>query len=160
MYMTGQYDRNGKQCTLVTETRRTFIVDQSPLEIIHYSTLYAGSSLKGAMEASRWLLGGIHMCPITVNPIQKIVVFPTRSAKHEDTIWFNPSHIKRATSHDGKALVHFKNRTTLLIPMRPSSFNNKLLTAEQLKAMTTGNAKGTYTLVLDPKKRKDRSYSK
>ena len=159
--MSGQRDRNGKQCALVVETGQSFIVDQSPLEIIQYSTLYVGYSLKGATEAARWLLGDIQMCPVIVNPIQGIVLFPTRSSSHEDTIWLNPAHIQRCIPDNGKSLVLFKNQTAMTIHQKPISLNNKLVIATDLIDMVTENARQTtFALVLDPKKRTSKRKSK
>lgn len=35
------------------------------------------------------------MYPIMGNHIQKICLFPIKSTKHPDTLWFNPVHLKR-----------------------------------------------------------------
>ncbi|MFJ5718037.1 competence protein ComK [Neobacillus sp. NPDC093127] len=86
----------------VTELNRTFIVDSSPLEILNDSIRCIGFDLRGAMETAKWLLGNKHMCPVMVNPIHNICVFPNKSAKHADTMWFNPEHIVRTNTLNGK----------------------------------------------------------
>ncbi|SEN89307.1 competence protein ComK [Mesobacillus persicus] len=153
-YMRGHYDRFGKLCTQVTETNRTFIVDKSPMEVLNDSIRAIGFNLRGALETSKWLLGDVHMCPIMVNPIHQIVLFPTRSPKHEDTIWLNPNPIKRTTSINRKTLITYNNNTTLIVPVRLSSFNTKLITAEQLRDMTVESANKPFTFVLQPIKRR------
>jgi competence protein ComK len=153
-YMMGHYDRFGKLCTQITEADRTFIVDKSPLEVLNDSIRGIGFDLRGALETSKWLLGDVHMCPIMVNPIHQIVLFPTRSPKHEDTIWLNPYPIKRTTSNNRKTHITFHNNTTLIVPVRLSSFNSKLKTAEQLRDMTVELATKPYTFVLQPNKRR------
>ncbi len=136
MYMRGIFDRHGKMCTLVKETRKTFIVDQSPLEILEESIRQIGYNLSGAMETSKLLLGNIHHCPVLVNPIQRIVLFPTRSPFHEGCIWFNPAHTKRTTSLNRKTHITFSNGKTLIFPAKLSSFNCKIKRAEQLEEIT------------------------
>ncbi|WP_404330288.1 competence protein ComK [Mesobacillus maritimus] len=149
MYMMGHYDRCGKLCTQITDTKGTFIVDKSPIEILNESIKCIGFDLRGALETSRWLLGEVHMCPIMINPIHRIVLFPTRSYKHEETIWFNPQHIKRTTSFNRKTMILFNNGKTLIVPIHLSSFNTKLQNAEQLEKMTFGISTDL-TFVLNP----------
>jgi competence protein ComK len=154
MYMRGHNDRFGKTCTEVHETNRTFLVDMSPLEILALSIKCIGYNLSGAIETSRDLLGDVYMCPILVNPIDRIVVFPTRTHKHEDTIWFNPFHIKRTRSFTLKTNVLLSNGSSILVPTKLSSFNTKIQNAEQLQDLTVGPPKHPVVFLLDPKKRK------
>ncbi len=136
MEMTGYYDRNGKLCTLVTETGKTFMVDKSPLEIIKVNIMCAGYDLRGAMETAKKLLGNIYHCPILVNPIDRIVLFPTLSPKHTECVWYNPVHIKRTSSLNHQTFIMCSNGKTKLIRAKLSSFNCKIKRAEQLEAMT------------------------
>ncbi|WP_066309637.1 competence protein ComK [Bacillus sp. FJAT-29814] len=136
MCMVGIYDRNAKLCTLVREQNRTFIVDQSPLEVLTHSIRCIGYDLKGAMATARLLLGNKHMCPVMVNPIHRICVFPHKSANHVEAIWFNPYHIARTNSLDRKAKIEFSNGMIMAIPSKLYSFNHKLQTAEQFMKMT------------------------
>lgn len=135
LYMFGVYDRNAKLCTLVKELNRTFIVDRSPLQILNDSIRCIGFNLRGAMETSKWHLGNIHMRPLMVDPSQRIVVFPDKSPKRPDTIWFNPNHIKRTLAVHLKTKVAFTNGSTITIPSKLYSFNNKLQIADQFMKM-------------------------
>ncbi|WP_121610659.1 competence protein ComK [Mesobacillus foraminis] len=154
MFMRGHYDRNGKQCTEINEASRLFIVDRAPLEVLSDSIRCIGFNLRGAMETSRSLLGDVHMCPIMVNPIHKIVLFPTRSPKHDETIWLNPAQIKRTTSINRKTFIEFYNGCTLIIPTRLCSFNHKLKIAEQFKDMMIETAENPFSSFQDKHKRK------
>ncbi|MEH7346842.1 competence protein ComK [Bacillus sp. JJ1532] len=49
---------------------------QTPLEILDESIRSIGYNLRGAIESSKRLLGIVHCCPVLVNPIDRIVVFP------------------------------------------------------------------------------------
>jgi competence protein ComK len=160
MYMGGHYDRNGKLCTLVTEVNRTFIVDQSPLQVLEDSIKCIGFDLKGALTSSKWILGEMKMYPVMVNPIQKICLFPIKAIKHYDNLWFNPLHIFRTKGIMRKTEIEFKNGQTLMVDSRISAFNHKLQTADQLKNMTIELGKNPLVFVLDPKKRKLKSVSK
>jgi len=154
MYMMSHYDRHGKLCTLIIETNRTFIVDQSPQEILKESIRRIGFSLQGAIDAAKYYLGDVNMCPIMVNPILRIVLFPTRSPKHEETIWLNPQQIRRTTSINGRAMITFNNEKTLVVAARLPAFNTKLQNAEQLEKMTRIDDPEYVSFVIDPKKRR------
>ncbi|WP_231734910.1 competence protein ComK [Bacillus sp. FJAT-29937] len=137
--MAGHRDRYGKQCTHVIETNKTFMVDKSPLEILDESIRSIGYDLRGAIETSKRLLGNVHCCPVLVNPIDRIVVFPTKSAKNEECVWFNPAHIKRTSSLNLKTSITYSNGKTKCIAAKLSSFNSKIKRAEQLEEMTRGS---------------------
>jgi competence protein ComK len=133
MCMVGHLDRNGKKCTLVFELNRIFLVDKSPIEILEASIRRVGFNLKGALESSKQNLGAIHMHPFMVNPILGIIVFPTKSHKHEDVIWFNPNHIRRTWGKKKITIVGFQNGQTMIVPMKLAFFNNKLTIAERFR---------------------------
>jgi competence protein ComK len=136
MFMAGIYDRNAKLCTLVTELTSTFIVDKAPLEILNDSIRCIGFDLRGAMETARFLLGNKNMCPVMVNPVHKICVFPDKCSKHNDTKWFNPIHITKTNSMNKQTNVEFTNGMTITVPIKLYYFNNRLQTAEQFRNMT------------------------
>jgi competence protein ComK len=154
--MVGYYDRNGKLCTIVEEVDNIFIIDQSPLEILEYSINLIGYDLKGATNTSKWLLGDIQMCPIMVNPVLNICLFPSKSSKHHDTMWFNPDHIKRTRGYRRNTTIEFSNGLNLIIPCKLPYFNSKLQNAEQLRKMTYSAGTNPASFVLDPNKRKVR----
>ncbi|MED4227921.1 competence protein ComK [Neobacillus cucumis] len=152
MYMVGYYDRQAKLWTLVKELHRTFIVDRSPLEILNDSIQCIGFNLKGAIETAKWLLGNKYMCPVMVNPIHRISVFPDKSAKKAATIWFNPYHINRTMSFNQKAQVVFSNGLSITLTSKLYSFNHKLQTAEQFRKMLVGLDNDPFSFEEDPKK--------
>lgn len=154
MYMIGHYDRNGKLCSLVRELKRMFIVDRSPLEILSDSIKCIGFDLKGAISAAKWILGEIPMCPFMVNPIHNICVFPTKSAKNDEAMWFNPSHIIRTNRNYFRTNVTFKNGLILSVPCKLESFNNRLQNADQLRKITKDIGNDPISFIIIPKKEK------
>ncbi|SDN59110.1 competence protein ComK [Bacillus sp. OK048] len=153
MYMFGLRDRNAKECTLVTEFHRVFIVDRSPLEILDDSLRSIGFDLKGAMDTAKLIIGKSMMCPVMINHIHKICVFPDKSHKHEDTIWFNPLHILRTDSFKRKTNIEFRNKLILMIDSKLYSFNNKLKSAEQFSQITIENATNPVSYIIEPPKK-------
>ncbi len=161
--MYGVYDRNGKLCTIIRELEKTFFIDDSPLHILENSIKCIGYDLKGAMSSAKWILGGeFHMPPVMINPFQRICLFSDKSAKNDDTIWFNPVHIVRTLSYKKKTYIEFINGTTLIIHCSILAFNTKLQNAMQLRNITTAMGKNprSMSMILDPTKRKPRSNPK
>lgn len=152
MYMAGFYDRYGNRFSVVHEVHRTLIVERSPIEILADSIRRIGFDLRGAIATAKSLLGDIQMCPIMVNPIHQICVFPTKSAKNDDTIWFNPNQIIRTKCCYQKTLVLLGNGRSILVPNKLSSFNTKLQNADQLKKITTEFRNNPVTFTIEPKR--------
>jgi competence protein ComK len=153
MYMAGFYDCHAKACTIVREIERIFVVPQSPLEILEYSIKKVGYNLKGAMETSKEA-NGSKMCPIMVNLLQKLVVFPTHSAKHVETMWLNPDQIQRTYGSKctkGKTNIEFKNGITIRVDSRLSFFNDKLKRAEQYRDTTIAAAQHSFSFITNQK---------
>lgn len=153
MYMYAYYDPIGNLYTKVIETNRSLYVKKSPWKILEDSIRCVGYNVKGALETAKWLLGTEKMCPVLVNPIERIVLFPTKSLHHIDNIWFNPQHIARTISYSGKTMVLFSNGSSLIIRTRLSSFNHKLQQADQLDNLTKLSNKSLTFLLISKKKR-------
>jgi competence protein ComK len=151
--LMGEYDRYGKLCTRVVEVERSFLVDMSPTEVLKGSINYIGYDLKGAIAGSRNILGNRRMYPIMVNYISGICLFPDRSYKSTDCVWFNPYHIVKTSSFNKKTKVVFSNGSTCIVNTRFSAFNTKVQTAEQLRKITLERGKNPMmTFVLEAKK--------
>lgn len=141
MFLTGHYDRYGKLCTMISETSQAFFANQSPIEVLEDSIRNIGYDFKGALSTSRRLLEQDMLLPVMVNPVLEIVLFPIRSLKHDDNMWFNPSHIRRTQSHSLKTIVQLSNGKNIIVPRRLTSFNNRMQMAEQYKRMALEAAK-------------------
>ncbi|MGX6444036.1 competence protein ComK [Neobacillus sp. K501] len=154
-YMFGFNDRRGKKCTLVMEFNRVFIVERSPLEILDDSIRCIGFDLKGALDSSKLIIGNNVMCPVMINHIHSICVFPDKSYKHVDTIWFNPNQILRTLSLKRKTHVEFRNGLSLIVDSKLYAFNHKWKSAEQLRKITVENAQNPVSsYFVEPKKRR------
>lgn len=153
--MFGFNDRRGKKCTLVMEFNRVFIVERSPLEILDDSIRCIGFDLKGALDSSKLIIGNNVMCPVMINHIHSICVFPDKSYKHVDTIWFNPNQILRTHSLKRKTHVEFRNGLSLIVDSKLYAFNHKWKSAEQLRKITVENAQNPVSsYFVEPKKRR------
>lgn len=153
MYMFGFPDRNAKVCSLVRASDSVFIVDRSPKEIMDDSLISIGFNLKGAMDTSKIIIPDTKMHPVMINHIHNICVFPDKSHKHIDAIWFNPDHILRTHSSKRKTKIEFRNRFILMNDSKLFSFNNKWKGAEQLSRITIENAKNPQSYIIEPPKK-------
>lgn len=154
MYMEGFYDRSASACTLVKETERMFVVEKSPTELLEFSIKGVGFNLKGALETSKEAHGDKHFRPLVVNPLINLVVFPTKSVKKVETMWFNPEqirHTSRTKYLHKKTAIIFKNGEIINIDSKLSSYNDKLVTADQYRKMKIEEAKKTFYFTVDPK---------
>ncbi len=140
--LKGEYDPFGKLCTRVFEDDQTFLVDKAPVGLINHTLLLQGDDFRGALESSRFLLGEMKMYPIKVNETLDIWLFPTRSYKKDNCVWFALSHVRKTkASGVRKTEVSLSYGHTFKVEMKQSSFNNKRQKAEDLREMIRRNSK-------------------
>jgi competence protein ComK len=132
--LTGEFDEFGKLCTRIIEGEDSFLLNISPVEQIDHTLLNSGSSFKGALESSRFILGPIKMHPIKINESKEIWLVPTKSFKKKSCVWFNLKHVIGTKAHGvSKTEVFMSYGHTFIINMKESAFNNRLQKAQQLR---------------------------
>ncbi|WP_373889950.1 competence protein ComK [Neobacillus cucumis] len=96
------------------------------------------------------------MCPIIVNPYKGICLFPYKSSRKEDCIWFNPDHIVKTKTRGFKTEVELSNGVSILIDLKKYTFIYKIQTALQLKNITNdrGNHSQPLSSFIEPQKAK------
>ncbi|WML41514.1 competence protein ComK [Neobacillus sp. OS1-2] len=156
--MTGEYDNNGKLCARVMIGRETLLVDQSPVKLLDETLKYIGFNLKGALEGAKGIIGEKYMRPVMVNPYKGICLFPNKSPKKDDCLWFNPDHIVKTNSRGYKTEVVLSNGVSILVDLKLCFFNSKLHIASELKR--TSIERGNHSNPIVPERRKPLSRSK
>ncbi|MEH7076562.1 competence protein ComK [Neobacillus drentensis] len=134
--LTGEYDGYGTLCTRVVTGGVSFLVDQTPLQLLDDNLVYIGYDLRGAMSSAKNILGERVGCPIIINPYLGICLFPNKSPYKSDCIWFNPEHIVRTKAIGAKTEIELSNGHSIIVDTRLTSFNNKILQAKQLMQIT------------------------
>ncbi|MFB6468524.1 competence protein ComK [Cytobacillus sp. Hz8] len=123
----GEWNENGELFTFVIEGDDSFLVSMSPIKLIDKSLLSYGSNFIGALRSSRELLGGNRkMYPIKIDASLDIWLFPTKSYKKENCVWFALSHVKytkRLGNKHTKVFLSYGHEFE--IEMGESSFRNK-----------------------------------
>ncbi|WP_420491088.1 competence protein ComK [Neobacillus vireti] len=107
---------------------QTLLVNRSPLQVIDDTLKYIGFDLKGAIKGTKNLLANIYMCPIMVNSYKGICLFPYKSSRKEDCVWFNPDHIVKTKALGYKTEVELSNGVSIIIDLRRNFFINKIET--------------------------------
>ncbi|MDP4086523.1 MAG: competence protein ComK [Bacillota bacterium] len=152
--LTGEYDDDGLRCTRVIEGHQTFLVKLSPVDLINENLLRLGSNFSGAVASSKFILGIKVMCPLQINDAQDMWIFPTKSYKKTDCVWFFLNQIVNTRPLGVReTVVNLEFGHTYTIEMKESSFNNKRRKAEDLRGIMTKNAKGPLNDDLEPKVR-------
>ncbi|PLS02344.1 competence protein ComK [Neobacillus cucumis] len=121
-------------------------VNRSPIEVMDVTLKYIGFDLKGAIQGSKHILGKIHMCPIIVNPYKSICLFPYKSTRKEDCVWFNPEHIVKSKAHRFKTEVELSNGVSIIIDLKRFYLINKIQAALQLKKIASERGNHPHSL--------------
>lgn len=134
MLFLPRFDQFGNLSTLIIEDDSQYYVDMEPKALMNHCLGYYGSSLRGASDGAKKILGNIQMCPVLMSEKLEIYWFSTRSPEHEDCIWFALHHIKDYESKGLKETkVIFNNGTEITIDISLYRFINKIQRAYQLK---------------------------
>lgn len=159
------YDSAGKLCAKVLIDGQFVSVDMSPTNMVDLSLRYFGSSLRGAFDGSKSILGEkISMPPVVVNERLKLYWFPTKSPSSDDCIWLSLGHIYKYVKVDkGHSKVILTDGSSVTIPLSLHSFERRYQRAGMLKLIIEGRirqhayyeqANGvTYSISKDAKKR-------
>lgn len=149
----GVYSEYGELFTRVIEEDEIILVAMSPLKLIDKSLLQFGSSFIGAKQSSKELLGPMYIFPIKICDQLDIWIFPTKSPKKHNCVWFALNHVHRTKSlGNGKTEVTLSYGHTILINMKESAFIKKRRMTEELKENITKNTSSASNYLLEPKK--------
>ncbi|MDM5246527.1 competence protein ComK [Lysinibacillus sp. G4S2] len=133
LYMP-EYDAYGNLCTRVIERDYQYISKLSPTKLMDYNLRYFGSSLRGAFDGSKMILGKLNKNPIVVHEGSDIVWFPSKSPLHPECIWLAVHHIEDYQVVDKKSTkVVFMNGKDIIVDLSVRSFEYRIQRAFLLK---------------------------
>ncbi|WP_102692964.1 competence protein ComK [Rummeliibacillus pycnus] len=128
------YDGEGKIKTNILEVEDFKDSQLTPIELVDRNLRFFGSSLKGASEGTRYVLGEVNMYPVIMNLKHQLVWFPTISPKKNDCVWLALNHIKSYKKNKNQSTeILFTNGSSLTIEVRFSSFDRRINRACALK---------------------------
>ena len=154
MLFLPKFDQLGNLFTVVMENDMEFCVEKSPKALMNACLGYYGSSLRGASDGAKTILGNIRMCPVLMNGILELYWFPTKSPDKKDCVWFALHHVKsyeRASVKETK--VNLSNGVTVIVDVSLYTFKKKIQMAYQLKGKMEERSKLNPIMILESKSR-------
>ncbi|RFU65200.1 competence protein ComK [Peribacillus glennii] len=91
--IASEFDNFGKELSRIIEGKKTFLVNRRPIQIIDETLKYYGSSLAGATQGSKAILGDKYNLPIAVNPRVFNILIPCKTSGKKGNLWLAYSHI-------------------------------------------------------------------
>ncbi|MEH7248585.1 competence protein ComK [Neobacillus niacini] len=142
----GVYYENGELYTFVVHDDDVFLVAMPPMKLIDKTLMSYGSSFKGAIKSSQLLLGkNRKMYPIKIDASLDIWIFPTKSYKKENCVWFALNHVID-TKPQGVQFtkVFLTHGHTIELAMKESAFREKRRNTDELKDKIVYNTKYSF----------------
>ncbi|MHA6258834.1 competence protein ComK [Sporosarcina sp. CAU 1771] len=128
-----RYDENGSLYTLMVKSNKQLQVEYGPTQLIDLNLRFHGSSLRGASDGSRMVLGRGNMYPVIINKELSVCWFPSKSPHKEGCCWFALHQVKEYIGISRKRTrVVFHNQSTFIVDMSRASFENKVKRAYKL----------------------------
>ena len=123
----------GDTKTIVYELDNSFVVDETPLQIMEDSCEYFGSSFDGRVIGTSKLVGYTHKVPIIVEETKDLIFFPTLSPKNTDCSWLSYKHISKIDKFREKTLIELLNGKKIVINASNAIIDNQLYRCFRLK---------------------------
>jgi competence protein ComK len=150
--LTGIYNYHGHLQTLVIETGKTFRVNNHAEKILNNSLKKMGTTLREAQKETKANLGKLHMCPIKINSQAGLYLFPSKSVKRPDCVWFSLIHVKGAKRiGKNKTKVFLSHGHSITVECTLASFQTKLQRTLKLRHLIAEQEKCPITFYLEPK---------
>lgn len=128
------YDSFGNLCTRVYEKNNEYISKLAPTKLLDYNLRYFGSSLRGAFDGSKMILGKLNKNPIIVDERGNILWCPSRSPLHPLCIWFAVHHIDEYSIVDKKRTkITFVNGKEIIVDISVKVLEYRIQRAFLLK---------------------------
>lgn len=121
--------------TLVYENNNSNLINKQIINIMDNSCKYYGSSLKGRIEGTNYLLGSIYKAPIIISEKKEIIMFPTSSFNSDDCTWINYNWIDNYYCNGGRTIICFKNGLKIELNISPKVINNQILRSSRLESI-------------------------
>ncbi|MFD1929210.1 competence protein ComK [Sporosarcina siberiensis] len=119
--------------TMIRISTKERIVELGPTKLIDHNLKYYGSSLRGAGDGARMILGRGNMYPVLFNEKEPQCWFPSKSPQKEDCIWFALHQIKdyiEVSKQETK--VTFRDGSSFIIDISKASFDSRVSKAYKL----------------------------
>lgn len=128
------YMETGELCSMVMEGDKVIYVKLKPTTLIDTNLRMNGTSLRGAMDGAKIVLGSSMMPPIMFSKKHKMYWTPTESPQSPSCIWIGVSHIESYVP-DGKKgiIVTLRNGSTIDVACSFYKFKQRVTRAHTLQ---------------------------
>lgn len=117
------------------------LVPMKPTDLIDLNLRMTGTSLKGAVEGARNLLGSGTMAPVVICRKHAMYWIPVTSSKLPECIWVAVSHVRKYVANGrGGVRVYLKNGSVVNLACSYYTFHNRMLRAYSLRCQVESHA--------------------
>lgn len=128
------YNIHGRLMSVVVEKGVFRKVPLRPTTLMDYSLRCYGSSLRGALEGTKMLLGKISLLPIVMSIQPNTYWFPSSSPTRNDCVWFRFCHVKDYDIYNkSQTKVLMQDNCEVVLDASYYSFNERINRANKLK---------------------------
>ena len=121
--------------TKIIEKDITYLVNKRIFDILDESCKFYGSSYKGRVAGSNYLLGITYKTPIIVSEFKEIIMFPTSSQHDFGCIWINYNHVDNFYTEKNKVYIKFKTGEKMSLDVSNRVVNNQILKSSRLESI-------------------------
>ena len=119
-------------CCLVYELNNIFKVNKSLNSIIRLSCKYYGSSFKGRIEGSKYLIDSKYKLPIILNDFKNMVFFPLKSYRYKKNCIVLLNNIKNYKKKDKKTEIISTFNKKIFLDISYGIFERQFIKAQKL----------------------------
>ncbi|MCG3088253.1 competence protein ComK [Sporosarcina cyprini] len=134
-----KWNEDGSLSTIVIRTDGLQEEAIFPTVLMDAALRFYGSSLQGAKDGTRSILGEISMQPVVVSDKFGLYWFPSTSPANLDCVWFALHHVDHYRAIDEKRIsVVMMNGTEITVETSLYSFDRKVKRASHLRCQLEG----------------------
>lgn len=127
------------QNTRIIEMKHEKKLKELTIKIIEENCNLNGSTLKGRIKGSSYLIGSNYKPPIVVNESNNIILVPTHSVRNEKCNWINLKTILHYWPlNDNKVKIEFINNKKIILDISYNIFDKQVMRAIRLSSAIKG----------------------
>lgn len=126
------------QKTRIIEMKHEKKLKELTVKIIEENCNLNGSTLKGRIKGSSYLIGSTYKPPIVVNESNNIILVPTHSVRNEKCNWINLMSILHYRPLNNKVQIEFINNKKIILDISYNIFDKQVMRAIRLSSAIKG----------------------
>lgn len=136
------FGNSGDLHSLVMESDQLFFVRVRPEKLIDDNLRRNGTSLRGAADGAKQMIGSSTMAPVVFNKKHKMYWTPTMSPQSPYCVWLAVSHILKYEEKGKHAtMVHMRNGSKIEVACSLYRFKQRMQRAYSLQSIIENQSK-------------------